>query len=720
MHTVNKIMKEYSADRFLHYKYAERIVLEATKVFKKDKSINVIKMVNKGKVTIVGDLLGQFHDLKKILRLREPSLTDTLIFNGNMVNRGNQGVQVLLTIYALKIAFPNNVFVHRGSHEQLVMNKCYGFLQQVVSIYDMNFFQLVQKSFDWLSHGSVINKKALVVPSGIPRITDVTINDLTSLNLRGKPLVYPTVTRHEIIASDLLWSEFGDSKLISYGSKRTPLPSAAPKSPLNVPKSMATALANSTKLEQRNTTTTSATLKFRFDMEDAAQFMKTNDLKVLVISHSVNDHGFRKLSEERSPYVYSVFSASCLLDTIWNKGAVITFEQNESGAVEWGSPKVRTWPDNINKSQYLTKCQTATISLVKEVLYKHRAKFYTELERKYRYSSIIRSDLIKLLYHVIQNQQINWNNIIDHLNIDTDNKGNYKFREYLDRFQIGSKKQCMKQWEAEVISHICQQVNSQHKTLEQSFASLDINGDGKVDLDEFVTAMKAQNMGLTKQQYYDLFSSLDVHNNGSIEIKDFKARFGSAYACAVKDQGWIRQTMLELSREMITQFGTLKKAFLVFDSQDESHLITYRKWSHTLKKYFNGEVRWSPSQRREMFLFIDVDNNGNISYVEFKRALGVFAGTPTLQWEHIMIQRICDAIRSSRDYLGYLFITLDNDSSGTIEPDEFRVGLESLSELLGKPLTEDQVQSLCNFVDKDKDGKIAFKEFLDAFELTQN
>eukprot|EP01127_Copromyxa_protea_P018895 TRINITY_DN6032_c0_g1_i3.p1 TRINITY_DN6032_c0_g1~~TRINITY_DN6032_c0_g1_i3.p1 ORF type:complete len:172 (+),score=26.06 TRINITY_DN6032_c0_g1_i3:361-876(+) len=171
---------------------------------------------------------------------------------------------------------------------------------------------------------------------------------------------------------------------------------------------------------------------------------------------------------------------------------------------------------------------------------------------------------------------------------------------------------------------------------------------------------------------------------------------------------------------MITQFGTLKKAFLVFDSQDESHLITYRKWSHTLKKYFNGEVRWSPSQRREMFLFIDVDNNGNISYVEFKRALGVFAGTPTLQWEHIMIQRICDAIRSSRDYLGYLFITLDNDSSGTIEPDEFRVGLESLSELLGKPLTEDQVQSLCNFVDKDKDGKIAFKEFLDAFELTQN
>jgi hypothetical protein len=79
---------------------------------------------------------------------------------------------------------------------------------------------------------------------------------------------------------------------------------------------------------------------------------------------------------------------------------------------------------------------------------------------------------------------------VDHIGIATDIKGNYKFREYLDRFQILSKKciflvtlcssfrQFMKQWEAEVISHICQVVNQQHKTLEQTFAAVDTNGDG--------------------------------------------------------------------------------------------------------------------------------------------------------------------------------------------------------------------------------------------------
>jgi hypothetical protein len=68
---------------------------------------------------------------------------------------------------------------------------------------------------------------------------------------------------------------------------------------------------------------------------------------------------------------------------------------------------------------------------------------------------------------------------------------------------------------------------------------------------------------------------------------------------------------------MQAQFGTLKKAFVAFDEQDETHLITYRKWSHTLKQYFNGEARWTPSQRREMFLYIDVDNSGKPLFAKY-------------------------------------------------------------------------------------------------------
>lgn len=44
--------------------------------------------------------------------------------------------------------------------------------------------------------------------------------------------------------------------------------------------------------------------------------------------------------------------------------------------------------------------------------------------------------------------------------------------------RITLRRQFMKQWEAEVISHISKLVNLEHKTLEQTFASVDLNGDG--------------------------------------------------------------------------------------------------------------------------------------------------------------------------------------------------------------------------------------------------
>lgn len=72
-------------------------------------------------VTIIGDIHGQFYDLLKIL-----SYTDLLkgqidpnhkvIFLGDYVDRGVNSVEVTLLLIALKIEFPNNVFLLRGNH----------------------------------------------------------------------------------------------------------------------------------------------------------------------------------------------------------------------------------------------------------------------------------------------------------------------------------------------------------------------------------------------------------------------------------------------------------------------------------------------------------------------------------------------------------------------------------------------------------------------------
>lgn len=62
---------------------------------------------------------------------------------------------------------------------------------------------------------------------------------------------------------------------------------------------------------------------------------------------------------------------------------------------------------------------------------------------------------------------------------------------------------------------------------------------------------------------------------------------------------------------------------------------------------------------------------------------------------------------------------MDVDESGSIDRQEFRVGIESLNELFDPRLmTTEQINHLFDAVDLNKDGMISYEEFLSAFDIT--
>lgn len=68
---------------------------------------NVIK-INEP-VIIIGDIHGQFYDLLKIMSLfpsLDPLPKEHLLFLGDYVDRGPQGMEVILVLMALKVKFP--------------------------------------------------------------------------------------------------------------------------------------------------------------------------------------------------------------------------------------------------------------------------------------------------------------------------------------------------------------------------------------------------------------------------------------------------------------------------------------------------------------------------------------------------------------------------------------------------------------------------------------
>ena len=78
-----------------------------------------------GKVTIVGDVHGQYYDLHGMLKkLHKPeSKNDVILFLGDYVDRGVYGVHIVLLLMALKQCFPDNIYLLRGNHESREMTE---------------------------------------------------------------------------------------------------------------------------------------------------------------------------------------------------------------------------------------------------------------------------------------------------------------------------------------------------------------------------------------------------------------------------------------------------------------------------------------------------------------------------------------------------------------------------------------------------------------------
>ena len=72
------------------------------------------------RLTVVGDLHGQLADLLHIFSQNGwPDENSLYVFNGDFVDRGPCGVEVVLALYAWQLCLPDCVFLNRGNHEDM-------------------------------------------------------------------------------------------------------------------------------------------------------------------------------------------------------------------------------------------------------------------------------------------------------------------------------------------------------------------------------------------------------------------------------------------------------------------------------------------------------------------------------------------------------------------------------------------------------------------------
>ena len=160
-----------------------KILRRAYKILQKLPNMTSITVPEGCKLTVVGDLHGQFNDLLYILdESGLPNINNKFIFNGDFVDRGDKGLEIVIILFAYIIAEGTDVIcLNRGNHEDLPVCRVYGFENEVKHKYDELLFEMFAEVFNYLPLFSIINNSVFVVHGGLFHTPNVELSELEEI-----------------------------------------------------------------------------------------------------------------------------------------------------------------------------------------------------------------------------------------------------------------------------------------------------------------------------------------------------------------------------------------------------------------------------------------------------------------------------------------------------------------------------------------------------------
>jgi len=284
---------------FLDSKSIIRLIKECKEVIKSQPIVCRVKVP----VKIFGDIHGQYNDLMRFFELWRGPISASAggdidsfdyVFLGNYVDYGTYNLETICLLMALKVKYPTQIHLLRGSHEVKFMNSELGFSEECAERLNEDItnpesvFETINDLFNWLPLAAIINDKIICIHGGLGNNIK-SIQDIESLT---RPLV--TVNDNQILV-DILWSELNDhDKELGV---RTKLFKEA-NHILNI---------------------------YTFDVETVEKFLVANNLELIIRGHECVLDGFERFARGQ---VITVFSATNHHGTYKNAAASIFVHKN--------------------------------------------------------------------------------------------------------------------------------------------------------------------------------------------------------------------------------------------------------------------------------------------------------------------------------------------------------------------------------------------------------
>jgi hypothetical protein len=251
---------------------------------------------------IFGNLYGIYDDLMRYFEsYGNPSDDNQMgditvmqyIFLGDFCDRGYNSLEIILLLFALKIKYPEFIYLIRGHHEDRFINEEYGLGKECIErlsddIRDpFSIFSNINKAFDLLPFGVLVDNNILLIHGGIGS----SINSLDDIDSIKRPVevVHNVTNNDQLKVLDLLWSEYCDD------------------------------IDNIDSNVERDKFKKGFIVKY--GKERLNKFMEDNKINLLITSHQFVQGGFCTFNNDK---LLVVFSATNYMNEYKNLGGMIT------------------------------------------------------------------------------------------------------------------------------------------------------------------------------------------------------------------------------------------------------------------------------------------------------------------------------------------------------------------------------------------------------------
>lgn len=465
------------------------------------------------RVIVVGDIHGSLADLLYIVdHFGMPSSQNRFIFNGDFVDRGDMGIEIMSILMVLYLATPDDVILNRGNHEDRTINGVYGFQEECITKYDLDTFEKICCLFDCMPLFVILSNTIFIVHGGLFLDRTVTFEDLERLNRFDyecqAEVPYPQCLEFLTTAEEQ-WDAFG-KELMRNALWSDPRPEPG------------------LDLSHRGSGVI-------FGPDVAQEFMTNNNIKMIIRSHEVCKQGFYlpfgkvmnpALYNPSLPLLCTVFSASNYSNS-GNDAAVLIIGEDNS----INSHAITNSPYRFSIHRFKTSSSTEESleannkSSLSEIVRKKRTALLSEFRIVDHSHSgwVTRNEWADVMQR-ITTLKIRWLGVIGSVvpaTALTSTKVHYI--QFLEHFSMNKHTQ----EEGKVVD--MDALYSHRKRLEVMFSYFDVNGDGVITHEEFTVGCQLLNEHLPEGQKLTDISTilgiLDFDGSGEIDLNEFFEAF---------------------------------------------------------------------------------------------------------------------------------------------------------------------------------------------------